>query len=233
MKALYEKNALYFALVWIGIYVVGMSLLENIPGAENVAAAVGGVGLSLFLLLWLKKNGLLSWFGLCPSSLSLVWLLPLAVITCRNLWGGFAVRYGIGETVFFIIKMLCVGFLEELIFRGFLFKAMAKDSIKWAVLVSSLTFGFGHIVNLFNGSGMALTENLIQMVSAVIMGFLYVVIFYRGKSLLPCILSHGVFNSLSAFAPELPPVTENSLHLVLCLTAAGYALVLWKKLPNK
>lgn len=37
--------------------------------------------------------------------------------------------------------MLCVGFLEEVIFRGLLFTAIAKDTIKTAVVLSSVTFG--------------------------------------------------------------------------------------------
>lgn len=232
MKALYEKNPLSFALVWIGIYVAGMSLLDNVSvlvGMEHAITAAGGVGVSIFLLIWLKRNGLWQQFGLCRSRLSALWYIPLAVITCRNLWSGWAVHYGLTETVCFVIKMLCVGFLEELIFRGFLFKAMEKDSLKRALIVSSLTFGVGHLVNLFNGSGMALGENLIQVVSAVIIGFLYVAIFYRGKSLLPCIVSHGIFNSLSAFAPD---GSAPMLHLILCLVAAGYALALWK-IPQK
>lgn len=80
--------------------------------------------------------------------------------------------------------MLCVGFLEEVIFRGLLFKAIAKDNIKPAVVISSVTFGVGHIINLFNGSGMALVSNLCQIVFAIAVGFLLVTIFYRGGILL-------------------------------------------------
>ena len=219
--------------MWIGIYVVGMSVLDNMPGIPNAAAALGGLAASVYLLIWLKKNGLYTQFGLCKGCLGFLWLLPLAVITCRNLWGGVMMHYPVGETVFFILKMLCVGFLEELIFRGFLFRAMEKDSLKWALIVSSLTFGFGHIVNLINGSGMTLTENLIQILSAVIIGFLYVTIFYRGKSLLSCIVSHGIFNSLSAFAGETSAGTEHIFTFALCMLAGGYAYALWKtkKLP--
>ena len=53
--------------------------------------------------------------------------------------------------------MLCVGFWEEVIFRGLLFQAIAKDNIKSAVIISCVTFGIGHIINLFNGSGMDLS----------------------------------------------------------------------------
>ena len=63
--------------------------------------------------------------------------------------------------------MLCVGFLEETIFRGLPFTAIAKDNIKSAAIISSVTFGIGHIINLFNGSGMDLVNNLCRIVFAV------------------------------------------------------------------
>lgn len=56
--------------------------------------------------------------------------------------------------------------------------------------MSSVTFGIGHIVNLFNGSGMTLVANVCQMVCTVAFGFLFAVIFDRGGSLLPCIVAH-------------------------------------------
>ena len=143
--------------------------------------------------------------------------------------GRVAMQYDAMGTVCFIVKMLCVGFLEELIFRGFLFKAMSHESIKWAVIVSSVTFGMGHIINLINGSGMGLAENMVQIFFAVLIGFLYVIIFWRGGSLWPCVISHGVLNSLSAFSAE----GEGMLQLgILCVLTVAYAVVLLKTLPR-
>ena len=159
MKKLYEKSELGFALVWIGIYCVGMSIFDEISrsiGVESSATAVFGVAASLFLYFWLKQQGKLERFGLCKPTVpakAFLFYIPLIVITLQNVWGGVAMHYDAVGTVCFIVKMLCVGFLEELIFRGFLFKAMSRDSIKWAVVVSSVTFGLGHIINLLNGSG--------------------------------------------------------------------------------
>ena len=81
--------------------------------------------------------------------------------------------------------------------RGFLFKAMAKDNIKSAVIVTSLTFGIGHIVNLLNGADFIPT--VFQIVSAVSIGYLFVTIFDQSKTLLPCIITHILINSLSIF----------------------------------
>ncbi len=235
MKQLYNKSELGFALVWIGIYCVGMSIFDEISrsiGVENSVAAVSAVAASLFLYCWLKKQGKLERFGLCrptASAKAFLFYIPLIVITSKNLWGGAEMHYSAAVTIFFIVKMLCVGFLEELIFRGFLFKAMSRSSIKWAVVVSSVTFGLGHIINLINGSGMGLAENLIQIFFAVLIGFLYVIIFYRGGSLWPCIISHGVFNSLSAFSAD----GESMVYLaILCVLTVVYAVILLKTLPK-
>ena len=236
MKKLYGKSELGFALLWIGIYCVGMSVFDEISrsvGVESCASAVFGAAVSLFLYLWLKKNGQTERFGLCmPTAPAKAFLfyIPLTVITLQNIWGGFAVHYDAAGTVCFVVKMLSVGFLEELIFRGFLFRAMAKDSIKWAVAVSSITFGLGHIINLINGSGMGVAENLVQIFFAVLMGFLYVIIFWRGGSLWPCVISHGVLNSLSAFSAE----GEGTVRMaILCALVVAYTLVLLRTLPKK
>lgn len=91
--------------------------------------------------------------------------------------------------------MINVGFIEEVIFSGFLFKMMAKENVKRAMIVSALTFGIGHIVNLLNGAEFLST--IMQVCYAVCLGYLFVVIFYKSKFLIPCIVIHGVINSLA------------------------------------
>ena len=96
--------------------------------------------------------------------------------------------------------MINVGFIEEIIFRGFLFKMMAKDNVKIAMAVSSITFGIGHIINLMHGAD--LIPTLMQICYAISTGYLFVVIFYKSHSLLPCIITHCLVNSLSIFNIE-------------------------------
>ena len=98
-----------------------------------------------------------------------------------------------------------------------------------------MTFGIGHIINLFNGSGMDLVNNLCQIVFAIAMGFLLVTIFYRGDSLLPCILVHSAINTLGTFANDTSLTMEMQLlHLaVLIVIAVAYTLILTRTLPKK
>lgn len=238
MKKFYTRTELGFALVCIGVYVVGMSIFEELSkklGIENLAAALFALVLSALLFVFLKKNKLLKYYGIGRAEVSasrFLYYIPLIVLTSANLWNPFGMQFGAEETVFFVIKMLCVGFLEELIFRGFLFKAMCRDSVKWAIAVSSVTFGLGHILNLINGSGMQLGENLFQIVTAVMFGFLYVLIFHRGGSLLPCIISHGIFNCFSGFSVEVP-ATQWRTRIGMCALVLVYTAVLLKTLPKK
>ena len=156
---------------------------------------------------------------------------PLVIIASTAFWGGIKLQYGFPGAMLYFISMCCVGFLEEVIFRGLLFKAMEKDNLKTAIIVSSLTFGLGHIVNLVNGSGKDAVSNIVQIMFAVLVGFVLVLIFYYGKSLIPCILFHSANNALKVFSAEgnLSPQTEMVLNLILIFVVlGGYAFYLIK-----
>ena len=240
MKKLYEKNELTFAIVWIVIYCVLQSLANPINkaiGIEYAASAAFCVLQTVVLFAFIRKNNLQKRYGLCKSPVPacrFLYYVPLVILASGNLWNGVAVNYSAAETVCRIVCMLCVGFLEEVIFRGLLFKAIAKDNIKSAIVISSVTFGIGHIINLFNGSGMDLVGNLCQIVFAIAVGFLLVTIFYRGGSLLPCIFVHSVLNTLGTFANDTNlTMGMQLLHLaVLVAVTVAYTLILTRTLPK-
>ena len=242
MTKLYRKSEITFAILWIVAYVVLSSLAdqlsESIGIVKSVTAAVH-LAMSLILFFWIRKNGLNSKYGLCRPRVPagrFLYYLPLVVIASASLWSGIVRRFDPAGTACFVISMCCVGFLEELIFRGLLFRAMEKDSLKTAIVVSAVTFGFGHIVNLFNGSGRSLPATLFQIAFAVLVGFVLVLILCRGGSLIPCILFHSVNNSLSAFEAEsrMDPRLEMALNAAMFLVVlGGYLLYLVKAFPKK
>lgn len=240
MKKLYEKSELTFAIVWIVVYCVLQSLanpLNKRIGVDYSASAAFCVLQTIVLLTFVLKNKLQKRYGLCKSPVPawrFLFYLPLVVLASGNLWNGVAVNYPTAAMVCRIVCMLCVGFLEEVIFRGLLFMAIAKSNIKSAVIISSDTFGIGHIINLFNGSGMDLLNNLCQIVFAIAVGFLLVTLFYRGGSLLPCILVHSAINTLGTFANDTNLTSETQLlHLaILIAVAVAYTLILTKTLPK-
>ena len=234
LKKLYEKSQIWFAVAWIIGYVVIVSTADNISadlGIEKVATLPILIAMSAILYFFVKKNGLAETYGLCKPRLSgarMLYYIPLLVLLTANLWYGAAMNLSPLETVLYILSMFCVGFLEEMIFRGLLFQAMVKNGVRAAIIVSSVTFGIGHIVNLINGSGAELLPNLLQVVYAIAIGFAFVMIYCKTKSLMPCILTHSVFNGLSAFANEaaMTPQRELISGILLAVIGGGYALYL-------
>lgn len=204
MKKLFEKNEVMFAVMLIIIYVVGSSIMMNIsdePLVQNAAAAAFHAVMAVLVFIFIKKSGLMKYIGLCRSEVSAakMWFyIPLVVCASLSLFFGIGLQLSPAAAAFHAVSMLFVGFLEEVIFRGFLFKGICRSSVIRAIVISSVTFGIGHIVNLFNGY--SIFNNIIQIVSAVCVGFLLVFIFHRTGSLLACIGFHSLNNSLNTFA---------------------------------
>lgn len=245
MNKIYRKNEVTFAIICIVIYVVGTSLCEALAqsmGIVKLPAMIFHLAFTILILSWIGKNGLSEKYGLIKPAYGIcrAWFyIPLMLIGFSGIFFGVTLKYSPAETVFYIISMLCVGFLEEVIFRGFLFVGMAKRNVKSAVIVSSLTFGIGHIVNLLNGQDLA--ETVLQIVFATAVGFMLVTLFYKGKSLMPCIIFHGINNACSAVSDEEASLgffgsAEREMlvsfvfSLVICVI---YSLVMWKTLKTE
>ncbi|MBQ9792813.1 MAG: CPBP family intramembrane metalloprotease [Clostridia bacterium] len=241
MTKFYQKSEVWFAIFWIVIYVVGTSLADELSaklGIEKVLTFVFLLIISIVFLTWIFKNKLSQKYGLCKpaySAKNFLFFLPLLVLISINFWFGIELNLTVLESVLYVLTMLCVGFVEEIIFRGFLFKAMEKDSLKPAIIVSSITFGIGHIVNLLNSSQETLVSNICQVCYAIAIGFLFVIIFYRGKSLLPCIITHSLFNAGSLFLNNaaMSGLTEILVSVGIVVFAVVYTLILLKTLPKK
>lgn len=239
MKKIYEKNELNFALIWIGIYVVSVSVADNLSGALGIQKLVTAplcIVLTAFMYGWICKNGLKEKYGLCKfqgNKKEYLYFAPLVLLVSMHLWWGVKMNLSVLETVLYILSMLCVGFLEEVIFRGFLFKAMCKDGVKSAIIVSSITFGMGHIVNLLNGQ--AIPETLMQVCYAAAIGFALTIIFYKGKGLWPCIVTHSLFNSLNVFGNKETRGMAGFIAttVFICVVSVGYALYILKKTSGK
>ncbi|MEG0291835.1 MAG: CPBP family intramembrane glutamic endopeptidase [Anaerovoracaceae bacterium] len=239
LQQLYKKDELWFAIIFIIIYVVGTSITDNISRDLGVAKSLTTlflIVLSGSILLFIKKNKLSTYYGLCKPNLpaqKLLFYIPLILLIVPKLIFGVQINYSPIETIFFILSMLFVGFLEEVIFRGFLFKALCKDNVKTAIIVSSLTFGIGHIVNLINGSGSDLISTLCQICYAISIGFMFVMLFYRTKSLWSCIILHGVYNSTSAFTNhEMINTYIIPGTIAIIVISLGYSLFLIKNTPQ-
>lgn len=209
------------------IYTAGMGSLRNL-GDDSPYMALGLIVISALMFLFVRKHDLSEKYGLAgwaKNSRAMLWFIPLWILASGNLWGGILPDYQGAGLLFAAVSMALVGFAEELIFRGFLFKAMLKDgNVKASIIVSSVTFGLGHIVNLLTGH--ALFETLMQMLLAVAIGFIFTFAFYKSGSLLPCILAHSLIDVLSVFTPDRMDVLDWVYAAVIVILAVAYCLSL-------
>jgi len=202
MKKIFEKHETLFCILLIVVYILINSYCIQNFGIEDYRSTIINTifSIALIILMIILKRTL--YYGLTKVTNSKVYLyfIPLLLIISVNLWNGVNINNSVSEIILYILTMINVGFIEEIIFRGFLFKMMAKDNIKSAIIVSSVTFGIGHIINLLNGAD--LVPTLMQICYAISIGYLFVIIFYKSKSLIPCIVTHALVNSLSIFNVE-------------------------------
>lgn len=231
MKRFYEKKPVLFAVLFIVLYCAvtipirgeyGDGSLWSLVGLTAVAALI--VLVSSLIPLWKK----LSVFAKPQNARRCLYFLPMLLLAAGNAWDGFARNYQGAALWYALGSMALVGFVEEMIFRGFLFRALLKkDGPKVAVIVSAVSFGIGHIVNLL--AGMATLENLMMVVFAVAWGFVFTMAYYKSGSLWPCILVHALVDVISVVSAE---TVWGSWLYVGATVVLGAAYSLWlAKLP--
>jgi len=231
MKKLFEKHETLCCILLIVLYVVINSYCMQNFGLEDYRSTIINTVFSVAVVALIISLKRVEYYGLVKviNAKKYLYFIPLLLIVSVNLWNGINVSHAPGKIIFYMLSMVNIGFLEEIIFRGFLFKMMAKDNLKSAIIVSSITFGLGHIVNLLNGAD--LVPTLMQICYAVALGYLFVIIFYKSKSLVPCIVAHIVIDVLSVFN------VENSLSVYiipvfLIVVSVGYAIYINKRVEE-
>ena len=255
MKKLYERNELTFALVWIGLYVAVMNIaLQFCGGFDDLAGktvqqvlvpVVCICVLAVVSTVWIIRNHLSEKYGLCRFKgnwKQFLYFIPLIIMSCVNLKNGLGLNAPATVSLLMMVNLAVAGYVEEIIFRGFLFRCLAKDNLRSAIIVSAITFGAGHIVNLANTADTL--GVLLQVCYAIVIGFLYTIVVYKGGSLWPCIASHMFVNGSSTFALEQGLFSDlieavfgqASADLVqvcssvfIMVISGAYALWLWKK----
>ena len=204
MRKLYEKKEILFAVLWIVAYCVILGTIRGNFGDESICMLIALLVFTAGIIVFVKTNHLEGKYGLAgwPKDMKkYLFFIPMWILATGNIWDGFAPSYQGAELVIAAFSMILVGFVEEMIFRGFLFKAMMEgDKTIVAIIVSAVTFGVGHIVNLFTGQ--AGFETVMQIIFAISWGFILTMVCYKGGSIIPCIIAHSLIDVLSLFGAD-------------------------------
>ena len=232
MSKMFNKYETPFCILLIVFYIVVNSLCLQFFGINDFRSVIVNTLFSYGLLMFISKLDKEEYYGLVgvKDIKKYLYFIPLGLILTVNLWNGFNITGTWKEMVFYVLNMLNIGFIEEIIFRGFLFKMMEKDNLRNAIIVSSITFGVGHIINLFMGA--ELISTLLQIAYATSIGYLFVTIFHKSKSLIPCIITHSLMNALSVFNIENTKMMYIS-GIFLIVVPLIYAFYINKKISMR
>lgn len=228
MNKFFEKHETLCLIILIAGYVIINSYCMNNFGYTSSISFIVNTILSVVLLTLIVTAKKTEYYGLTKvqNAKKFLYFLPLVIIGTVGLWNGIAINKPANEITFHILTMVNIGFLEEIIFRGILYKSIEKDNQKLAIIISSLTFGIGHIVNLLNGAD--LVPTLMQICYAIAIGFLFVTIFNKSKSLIPCIITHIAVNSLSVLGADSTGISTYLIPIVLIIISVSYAMFINK-----
>lgn len=233
MYKLYKKNELNFALFWIIFYcLLAVPIMENF-GDSSVFTFLFLLLFAIIITGFIKKYKLTDKYGLdgFPKDLKrYLYFIPVWILATGNLWGGLSLSYSGLSQLWAVLSMILIAYIEEIIFRGFLFKALlTKEGVKNAIIIVGVTFGIGHIVNIFVGQ--ARFETLVQIIFAIAWGFILVMIFSKSESLFPSIIAHGLINAFSKFGIENS--TTKWLYIILTIAVAIIYCYYLANLDNK
>ena len=231
MKKIYEKSEIWFAVAWIIVYVVIMGNLRTLFGDESLYSLAAILAIAGALTAFIFRNELTEKYGLFlwTDSRKYLYFIPFILLCTVNLWFGVSMHYSVGQQIVAVMTMGLAAYVEEVIFRGLLYRAIEKDSVKQAIVISAVTFGAGHIVNLLTGQGSL--DTFLQMGYAIAVGFAFVMVLYKSGSLVPCILTHAIINMTSKFSNHTISERTETLwgygsFMFIVLVAGGFALYL-------
>lgn len=240
LEKLFKKSEVWFAVVFIIAYVIGNSYLIQLSestGLEMVYTIPYNLVLFGMMFAFIGKNRLFAYYGInkvrCKAG-RLLYYTPLAVIATVNIWFGVCFKMKLLATVIYFVAMIITGIVEELLFRGLLFQAISKSNIKSAIIVTSIMFGIGHIVNLVNGNSADYVATICQIFYAVAIGYLLAAVLYAGKSLIPCIITHSMLNAFSSFSNEsLINKVQIPVSIILCVVSCASAIWIFRNEKNR
>lgn len=232
LDKLYRRSEGLFIGVWIAAYVILSSYSDaasKVVGVQNSIMLGVHVVMGVLLWLWVRHANMGDRYRIvapaAPAS-RLLFYIPAIVVATKKTVFGFAPQVSALECALWVLDSVLVGYLEEMLFRGLLFQGMLPGGRTKAIVVSSVTFGIGHIVNLFNASGQGLVVTLGQIAFAVSVGFMLVLMLLKSGSIWPCIVFHGLNNALSTFENEAYQIALFGSEGMAVLVTLGISLAI-------
>jgi membrane protease YdiL (CAAX protease family) len=205
LKNIYQKYTYIISLtVFIAIFgllFLFTYLFNQIIGSYIVVALIIIISafIKKFNYLGFRAGNLLKGllYGL-PIILGNIYTFILSYFNIRNskLITPWAYRI-----ISFIFQMLSIGLLEEILCRGIILNILRnklknrKNGTLLAIIISSLIFGFAHLMNLINRPEL-LWGIISQIFYSIIIGICYAIIYIKFNNIIVVIILHSLFNGI-------------------------------------
>lgn len=231
LSLLFTLFALVFPFVaGVIIAVKHISSLSSIVLIQFIAFAAG-----VLVTLWIMKKSRFSFldFGFRKFKAE-AWIAVIIVSELVTFLNGITDKDGFSAQYVFILLLfvIAVGFCEELIFRGLVFKYLSAKGLKVAIIGSSILFSIGHFTNLLSGQDFLMT--LLQVTYACLFGLVCAEIVAKTKSIIFPIVWHATHDFIAFLTDSEQNVLAVSIYVLHCLVLMGLAIYFWRALfPKK
>ena len=238
MNQLYARNPVSYSLVWLALYLVLNTITGNIAGAlqidANLVSALPNLLLAVLCYWSLKGAGITTDIGLTtrPAEKASVMLyyLPLLVLPLLNLAYGVNTALTAVQVLALLAMYAGVGFMEEVIFRGLMFKALEQKWNRYVVVAFiSFTFAIGHIVSMA-AVGQSSIDTVLQVTNAFVVGFMFMLVILASGNLTICVVAHILYNFLANIS--LVGRTRPEIIIANTVITALYLVYLFARAKN-
>lgn len=196
-------------LLTVLILCLGYTLKKKSPAREldvkginplrYVSIAIFGMALQVFILVTLN-------------------FIPFPEAVYAEHDAAFADLGGTGNLFLELLSVgLVTGIAEELVFRGMILKYLKRVIPSWAaVIISAVVFGLVH-------------GSLLSMIYATVVGLVLGTLYVKFDSIIPAIICHVFFNSMSSLLTLIPP-DNGMINFALYITSIPVIFYLAKSL---
>ncbi|MCJ1959889.1 CPBP family intramembrane glutamic endopeptidase [Novosphingobium mangrovi (ex Hu et al. 2023)] len=199
---------------------------------------VGASALLLAAIAFFRWNDLK--FTAPHAVFAVMWLPVVLLLAISSLIAltGFPSRT---VTLYVLFNTFLVGFSEEVMFRGILFRALLESLRIWpAIIVTSLLFGAVHSLNGVNTGDWG--GALLQSVTAAMSGMIFIAIVLRTGSIWPAIIYHWLWDGViflmgvagatrgdpsASSPPEVAPLGAGAFVFPLLMVLPNFIWAMW------
>ena len=203
--------------------------LDVLSATYTQAAFIGLSALVGVVVMWRTQPSLADYGFRSPLHLDrALWLLPLVAVPVV-LVAIVGITVTPAQAVAYLVLAVCVGFSEEIWFRGLLLATLRRLGTRTAIIGAAAVFGALHLTNFFAGRPPLYLG--LQFLFACLVGLVLAELVAITGSLWIGIVFHLVYD-WAAFSTgdDLTPAALTGLAVTTAILAA-YAVWLWRTLP--